>query len=123
MRNKSQPVKMGVLTLEDETGGHLPAASATVDPELGDHLPIPNLVVPSRSPLTVEISLTADNNHRSLEHTSISSNTSPELEGSVLYVFFQQRQLCSYFRSHEPRLHLCTSSFNLDVSIVKEQPI
>lgn len=88
MRNKSQPVKMGVLTLEDETGGHLPAASATVDPELGDHLPIPNLVVPSRSPLTVEISLTADNNHRSLEHTSISSNTSPELEGSVSYVFF-----------------------------------
>ena len=119
MRNKSQPVKMGVLTLEDETGGHLPAAS--VDPELGDHLPIPNLVVPSRSPLTVEISLTADNNHRSLEHTSISSNTSPELEGSVSYgfFFFQQRQLCSSFRSNEPRLHLCTSSFNLDVSIVE----
>ena len=87
MRNKSQPVKMGVLTLEDETGGHLPAASATVDPELGDHLPIPNLVVPSRSPLTVEISLAADNNHRSLEHTSISSNTSPELEGTVSCIF------------------------------------
>lgn len=74
---------MGVLTLEDETGGHQPAASTTVDPDMGDHLPIPNLVVPTRSPLTVEISLTADNNHRSLEHTSVSSNTSPELEGSV----------------------------------------
>ena len=74
---------MGVLTLEDETAGHLPAASPTVDPDLGDHLPIPNLVVPTRSPLTVEISLTPDNNHRSLEHTSISSNTSPELEGSI----------------------------------------
>ena len=82
---------MGVLTLEVETGGHLPAASATVDPELGDHLPIPNLVVPSRSPLTVEISLTADNNHRSLEHTSISSNTSPELEGSVSCGFFSTK--------------------------------
>ena len=110
---------MGVLTLEDETGGHLPAASATVDPELGDHLPIPNLVVPSRSPLTVEISLTADNNHRSLEHTSISSNTSPELEGSVSCGFFQQslpRQLCSSFQNSRIQV---TFSFNLGVSTVK----
>lgn len=92
MRNKRQPVKMGVLTLEDEGvasgGDYLPAASSQTaldaPPGLGDHLPnTPRLALPTRSPLTVEISLTADSNQRALEHTSISSNnTSPELEGS-----------------------------------------
>lgn len=114
---------MGVQPLEGEPGGegYLPAASSSEPPELGAPspgggsggggglLPSSNLVLPTRSPLTVDItnSLTADNHQRSLEHTSISSNnTSPELEGIYSQIiFFLWLNSAQDVRSDQDKLH------------------